>query len=246
MSTISSTSSLHKALGNCSNMPSVKVENEYGNDNEVDPKLLYHQLLKSARNSNSSRPVPTLYPWHCKLAFIELLDLAIKKQQKNKAIQTQNKARTVNPVEIRLFTGTLTEHIYDVELQHQLYNFIKLGGKLLVIVWNESNSIILANSFAQQFLNDENVQIRFSQTTEGQNELNHFFLVDDFAFRLEDIHPYYPRDVFTDFHPMISAKVNFNDKKQGLVLKRLFDSVWIYLEDEVFNPNLALSNGYLL
>ena len=233
----------------------LRVPEKYGPMSNVDEELKkdYEQILEDAHESNTDRPVPTRFPWHCKLAIRELLRLAIEKQQKSQALLSQQKRmhstrsrfgnKNLVPVELRLFTGTLTELVYDIELQDLMLEFLDRGGMFYVIIWNQFDGIVPQNSFLARFLGNENVKVRFSQTTESHEHLQHFFLVGDYAFRLEEVHRPFAPEEFTDTFPAIQAKVIFNDPQQGKILKNLFDAVWNLLRGQAFNPNLQLAKS---
>ncbi|QDU52457.1 hypothetical protein [Gimesia panareensis] len=197
-----------------------------------EAKSQYKAILVSARKRKDDFPIPNRHPWHCKLAVTELL---------NHAQERQEELKEGEPVTIRLLTGSLTNHVYDDELKNGLQKFLESGGKVNIIIWGKFLADTVDNPLIKFQNNYENLKIRFSQTTEGGVQLNHFFLVDDDAYRFEAPHPYYPPEEFTDTHPEISARIVFNDKDSGTQLKIFFDDLWRVMDDLYFSQPVLSS-----
>lgn len=177
-------------------------------------RLKYRQLLRSFREKNSQDAIGNRYPWHCQIAVEELLEYAVSAARKSE-------------VEIKLLTSSCTDFVYGTdEIMNKFATFLSKGGCMRVLVWSDKvddtgrKLLKLKDDYPGTF------QFRLSGTRELGNELQHFLVVGETAYRLEAPHEAIEGCQFNDFHPEIPARICFNDKKGGDQLLAFFDDLW--------------------
>ncbi len=180
-------------------------------------KNQYKQILQFARAKQSSEPVSNLYPWHCELAVTELMRHANSLQER----QSTGSSSTV-----RILTGTCPEHVYGNGAYEEFRTFLEKGGILKVLAWSATPSKRTSKlaMLCDQF--KSNAELRVSKTVEKANEIPHFLLVGEAAYRFEAPHEFVPAESFSDFYPEVPARICFNDPSSGSELKRFFDDIW--------------------
>lgn len=97
--------------------------------------------------------------------------------------------------------------------------FVETGGKVSVLIWDKEENV-------GDLPQIDGVEIRCSGTNIDGDELNHFLVVDNDAYRYEAPHTFYPSDQFNDFYPPIPARICFNDPVGGEELVKFFDDLW--------------------
>jgi len=181
-------------------------------------KAEYLILLTQCR-IGKSKAVGNRYPWQCQSAIRELTRFAAERQGEWGGSES--------PTTIRILTGTLPNYVFGcTETTKALAEFVEAGGRIRVIVWAKTldTKNNLFSRFATTF--DRSVEIRVSRTDHLGDRINHFFVVDDYAYRLEEPHTPTQPDKFDDFEPEIPARIAFDDKSIGGTLVNFFDAIW--------------------
>lgn len=181
----------------------------------------YASLIESARRSESKDPAANRHPWQCEIALTQLSEFALTKQQ----IAND---RSQDPIVVRLRTDSMPRRIYDKAVGDNLIDFVSKGGQLhILLTASDSNYDV---SSLVRFQGRENVQIKKERTEQAVSQIrNHFLLVDSQAYRYEAEHGSFTGDEFRiedDFHPVIPARICFNDPDSGKLLKDIFVSLW--------------------
>ncbi|TWT89318.1 hypothetical protein Pla100_56350 [Neorhodopirellula pilleata] len=176
---------------------------------------LYKRWLSTAREERSETAIPNELPWHSRCAVAELTRFALECQQSQEDSQT----------EIRLFTGTITSNVYDIDWTKQVCQFLDAGGAIRILVWNDHISGSVKRRLSPITDHPAGRVIK-SGTRRGGEDLNHFYVVGDQAFRKEAPHDYCDGEKFSDVEPEIPAQICFNDPKEAMNLIGIFDQVW--------------------
>ncbi|QDT57296.1 hypothetical protein Pan44_53640 [Caulifigura coniformis] len=172
----------------------------------------YHRALRSLRESGDSDSVICRFPWQTKVAFQELLQLAIDTQKRSRGVV------------VRVLTGSFCSEVYGPPVAEKFEQFLAAGGDVRIIVWNDSyaKSEWLIRSLERQ----GKLECRISGTTENGEKLSHLFVVGKDAYRLESPHPAYRELKVTDSEPEILSRICFSDSKGAAILAKYFDDLW--------------------
>ncbi len=139
----------------------------------------------------------------------------------------------------------MPQRIYGGDVAVKLQRFLDLGGQLRILLTEGS----AFKSSLEQFSAHKNVSMRQEVDMGADRPRNHFFLVDDEAYRFESEHDTFTGNEFRsddDFHPEIPARICFNDQPNAAVLREWFDQVWGNSKDiklEVAGGSLAANTG---
>lgn len=172
----------------------------------------YRNKLAELRLTRSHQSITNRFPRQGRYAFQELAQLACE-------LQSQQ------PTVIRILTGSLPWNIYGPPVADRIAEFLKAGGEVRILVWNEESITTVQNLRILQSVG-EKLSYRISGTSENGDKLSHMFLVSKEAYRLEVPHANDSETVFTDTFPLVPAIINFNDKSGGQSLCQHFDILW--------------------
>lgn len=179
----------------------------------------YEEILERCRVNKSESGIANLYPWHCKAAIGKLLDEAIGRQNGMNGIKDGGQTN------VRILTSHCPDHVFGKQgVFPKLSIFLNAGGRLKILVWNKSDAEGIGGDIFS--LQNPHATIRFSQTTLLAKEIQHFLVVDNNAYRLEQGHDPVEGQKFNDFYPEIKARICFNDPLQGEALVKFFDTLW--------------------
>lgn len=175
----------------------------------------YKETVQRARKQKSSMAIANRYPWHGQIAMRELLKLAT----------SSCAARAADdPCTVRLLTGSFPVAVYG-RLLSDFEEFVSAGGRLKVFAWHEQLHL---GSFASL----DQVESRHSGTSESGDKLNHFMLIDDFAYRYEAPHGPFQSSEFNELSPPVPARICFNDPTGGAQLLNFFNDLWNATDSE--------------
>jgi len=174
-----------------------------------EDKSTFRALLEAAAANPMVGVIANRFPWQTKMATEKLLDVA--------------KAKRFG---IRLLTGSCPEGFYDPSLAEKLRDCKKDGAPYVrVLVWQEK-----AEGISKPLLHlasEGVIDLHISGTDKFADQIPHFLLVGEGAFRQEAAHQKFGRDVtFTELTPTIPARIDFDDPETGKSLATLFDSIW--------------------
>lgn len=167
------------------------------------------KLLRRARRSNGEGiSVTTLFPWQTRLVAEELLDFAHEKN-----------------LQVRILTGTACEHVYTGPVVDRLTNLLERGIQVRVLIWNdeEHGHAPWLEALEREY---ESLEVKLTGTRAMGEEISHFMVVGDQAYRLEMAHPYYDRHEFEETCPEIKATTCFCDGSIAKQLETTFDILW--------------------
>ena len=170
----------------------------------------YQQILDRACDDKDSRMIANRYPWQSRLAIRKLFGYAANKK-----------------LPICMLTGTGGEHHFVPPVIKSLEMALKGGCKTRILVWQPDSS-----KTSQKLLDleseYENLEIRFSGTSDLGEELTHFQVSGDDAYRQEAAHREImdPHSV-NEYEPSFAARINFNDKAGAARLLKFFDVLWL-------------------
>lgn len=178
----------------------------------------YEAWLRESSETESEITLPNDCPWHSRAAIRELMRHAVSKQER-----VGNGPAAV-AIPVIHFTATLTEYVYNDTWLRLASKFLRDGGQMRILVWNQDVPESLHRLRCLQ--NERNLEIRCSGTDALGDKLNHFMVVGDRAFRKEAPHKKFPIDAFSDVEPKISAQICFNDKRDANELVEFFETLW--------------------
>ena len=175
-----------------------------------EDRAVFPVLLEGAAADPSLAVIANRFPWQTKMAIDKLLEVAVKRRN----------------APIRLLTGGGPEGFYDERLAARFRTCKEHGSPFIrVLVWQKS-----AEGISQALLNlvaDKTIELRVSGTDQYADEVPHFLLIGDDAYRQEAAHPRFTcSTVFGESEPQIPARIDFGDPEGGQVLKSVFDQVW--------------------
>lgn len=175
-----------------------------------DIKNRFRDILVQHRLAHLEQSIANRFPWQTKLAILELLTHAY-----------EAKAKT-----IFILTGTATEGFYGAEIAEKLRACMEADTKVYILVWNDRDRAApgLLNALKTKF--PERLYTALAGTRTAGEQISHFLLVDESAYRLEQPHSYFDESVFDDVSPETPARICFNDRKGGAVLANMFRSLW--------------------
>jgi len=182
----------------------------------VNPELVlkFRNMLRTFRADRRTGSVTNRHPWQTRLAILELLDLA------------ETEAKLHGPQDIRILSGAFPGHFYNEQILDRLQAALEYGCRARILVWDQPpearnpEAELLLQTYPRTF------QISWSGTREDGENLWHFQLIGDTAYRVEAPHAYYPPDArFTDYEPPTVARICFNDPQLAKVLAEFFDEL---------------------
>ena len=169
----------------------------------------YLRILKRARTKVDQRPIANRYPWQSRLAISNLFKYAEE-----------------NKLPICMLTGTGGEHHFVHEVLESLKLALEKGCECRILIWQPDNSKTSDElmKLGSQF---ENLEIRFSGTSELGDQLAHFQVSGVDAYRLEAAHPEIenPSEVNKN-EPSFPARIHFSDERGANRLLNFFNSLW--------------------
>jgi hypothetical protein len=202
----------------------------------------YEAMLSSARKEHSCVPIGNRYPWQCRAAVEALATCASELQAARVAARTSQSTKlpvaktgttakttdsTAKPVFVRILTASFPSYVFAHGGARKTFEaFLHAGGRVRIMCWartidySQNSLSTLRLEFPDQF------ELRISGTDKYADELSHFLVVEDFAYRLEQPHPPAKASDFRDFSPEVPAKICFNDKDTGERLVTFFDDLW--------------------
>ena len=202
---------------------------------DADIRNRYAALLEANRRTESTDPAANRHPWQCEIAVTQLSEFALAKQH-------QARASHQDPVVVRVRTDSMPLRVYDGGVANLLREFIDLGGELRILLTASKTNYDVSS--IQRYRGVSNVQLRQEQPTDlGSTFGNHFFVVGEQAYRYEAAHIPFSGDEFRatdDFHPIIPARICFNDPVSAESLTHLFDVLWTSAKEI---PVLAQNEG---
>ena len=146
-----------------------------------EARSLYQEWLQSSRESLATTAIPNELPWHSQIAAYELMKHALDMQKEHQR----------EPVTVRILTGTLSPMAYTTQWFSLAARFVEAGGIFRVVVWNERISDVVGASLSQHNLSHhKSFEIRLSRTRRMGEQINHFLLVGESAYRHEAAHKY--------------------------------------------------------
>ncbi|HEY4259621.1 MAG TPA: hypothetical protein VGM98_05670 [Schlesneria sp.] len=153
-------------------------------------------------------------PWQNREAILELMEMAIEE------ISLKRK------VTVRILTSTFPWVVYGPPAADRIVDFLKLGGVVRLLVWN--THVGASESLCKTFEKIAPAQfaVRFSNTHENGEKLNHVFVVGNQGYRVEAPHPVLFEEDVAEYYPEVPARVCFNDVKGAKALSASFDSIW--------------------
>ena len=186
----------------------------------VDDDILrkYDALIEVLRKNESRDPAANRFPWQCEVAVRQLAEFATLKQKQINASGANRR------MVIRLRTDSLPLRIYGGDVGQQLKSFVASSGELRILI----TELDYDTASVDRFVGLNNVSVR-QETLPGDTVKNHFFLVDEQAYRFEAVHGRFSGCEFRsndDFHPVVPARICFNDREGSAVLSGLFDELW--------------------
>lgn len=189
----------------------------------VDPSAFreYRESLETCRRQRSEAVIPNRWPWQCRLAVRTLSNEALQRQ-------VEAKRSGGEQVTVRILTSTLPEYVYGGEVAQCLSEFVRMGGRLRVLVWNDIPPRRTSSPFLQT-LRASKDDYRLSGFRPKAKQLRHLMTVGDDAYRLEAPHDIVSAD-FSDFSPEVAATICFNDTDAGGRIVSYFESIWNALD----------------
>ncbi len=174
----------------------------------------YHNALRLLRERQHPDSITVRFPWQCKIAFLELIELAIRRIDENPGSHV-----------IRIITGKFPWKVYVPPVGDSLVKYLELGGKLKVLVWNDElgDSQKLVDVLARQ---TGRFECRLAHTKESASMISHIFVVDDIAYRIEAPHSPFDGEPITDVSPIVPSRICFNDRSSSAKLAEYFESLW--------------------
>ncbi len=164
----------------------------------------YQDILRQACENRTTDKIANRYPWQTRCCHRELLGLAERDR-----------------LNVRFCCGTGSEKFFNDEMITLLQRCADAKCKIEMVIWNSDTSQIAPGLL--DLARKGAVTLVYSGTREMGEEIPHFLLVGDNAYRVEAPHPYFgPDQLFTDVSPEIPAKICFNDRQQIPELNRLF------------------------
>ncbi len=169
----------------------------------------YQRILKRARKKSDKRPIANRYPWQSRLAIRNLFEYAAE-----------------NKHPICMLTGTGGDHHFIPEVIRSLKMALEEGCECRILVWQEDDA-----KTSQKLLNlrseFNNLKIRFSGTSELGDELAHFQVSGNDAYRVEAAHSEIKDpDCVSDYEPSFPARIHFSDERGARRLINFFESLW--------------------
>jgi hypothetical protein len=171
-------------------------------------KVAFSAILEGAAANPTLCVIANRYPWQARIAAHKLLQIA-----------------RYGSLPIRVLSGRCHEGFYDKDFAAQLQDCKDNGCVVRILVWQASPECISPDLIK---LSETGViELRLSGTEDFENEVPHFMLVGDSAFRQEAGHPPFNKNTtFSDDEPQVPARIDFNDPATGKVLSAMFDNLW--------------------
>jgi hypothetical protein len=169
----------------------------------------FRAILEGAAADPNLGVVANRFPWQSKMAFEMLLSVAKRKK-----------------AHIRMLSGGGVEGFYDGQFAQRFRDCKDAGcPSIKLLVWQKNTKGI--SPALVQLAEEGIIELRISGTDAFEDQVPHFLLIGEDAFRQEATHARFtPQTVFTDESPQIPARIDFGDAVTGKVLADTFDQIW--------------------
>jgi hypothetical protein len=171
-------------------------------------KVMFRTILEGVASRPAIATISNRFPWQARMAVEKLLIFA--KEQK---------------LPIRIISGRGPEGFYNDGCCDLLASCKKAGCNIRIVVWQKDSNAISPSLL--KLADEGTVSLHISGTDDRAEEIPHFLLVGDKAFRQEAGHkPFTSDTVFTETEPQVPARIDFGDPITGKVLLESFDKLW--------------------
>lgn len=192
--------------------PNIKAVEERTPACDYEEKI-YGEVLAEARVSRSEEAYANKYPGHAKIANFQLFELAASLQKNGK------------DTPVKIVTGSLPDHVFKPSSDGPVDAFLKAGGRIQVLIW--CSPIENCGTCLREKATEFKSQITFRAVEDSgeANEIPHFLLVGEEAYRIERPHSPFKGPI-TDTTPEVAARICFNDPVFGKNLSGFFNAIW--------------------
>lgn len=171
-------------------------------------RVMFRTILEGVASYPQLATVSNRYPWQARMAVEKLLTIAKERQ-----------------LPISIISGRGPEGFYNEGCCGLLSECKKNKCTIRVLVWQKDPTAISPSLL--KLADDGVISLRISGTDDHAEEIPHFLLVGDKAFRQEAGHAPFTNDtVFTDTEPQVPARIDFDDSTTGKVLLESFNKLW--------------------
>jgi hypothetical protein len=131
---------------------------------------------------------------------------------------------------VRLLTGSCPDFVYGRDAFKEFSKFVDDGGRLKILAWTKSLDAVRPKLTSLADDHPDQVEVRVSNRDDLNDQIPHFLLVEDGAYRYEVPHAAVDASTCSDFEPEVPAKISFNDEDNGRGLREFFDELWGAME----------------
>jgi len=182
---------------------------------QEEEKERYREVLRESWKKPSQNVIPNLYPWHSREATKQLFEYATS----GRRLGTHGKI-------VRILTGSLPDYVYDDVMYDKIRKYVETDGQVRILVWNTTMDDVGGGDLHDLCSGTKRLSICLSGTKDLSDELPHFVVVDDSAFRLENPHESVSQSDVSETSPRTPAMICFDNTGTGSKLSKMFDSLW--------------------